>query len=269
MQSRPRHLIEHRPARVEVAQLAESPDQLRLVFLRPDRIAHGDEAAALDAVHEQAAAAVAEEERLVAEEREIRLTAALRAHDSLGAIDFLDRRRIRLRRGRAEKALDREDQKNAENAHGGAEESRRVSAEPEAPPQIARVFDVLVAEESEPRGRQQNESDRGDPSRTESLVQQRRFSIEVFSRTDDTEQHHRENQGLFVIRSLEELKDDADAQHRNRQLICRIEAALQSARENEERRSGDAAEEVRELDDRQRDEEPKPVLASGQDRGGA
>ena len=59
----------------------------------------------------------------------------------------------------------------ADDADRGAEEPRRVAAEAEAPPEIVRVLDVLVAEEAEPRGGDEHEQNRGDPARAEALVE--------------------------------------------------------------------------------------------------
>ena len=59
------------------------------------------------------------------------------------------------------------------------------------------------------------------------------------------------------------------------ELVGGVEAALQAAREEEERRAGEAAEEVRHLDDRQRDEVLQPGeprvdsgRGAGEERGG-
>src|SRR5205823_123990 len=59
-------LVEDRPAGVEVAELAELPEQLLLLVLGADRVAHGDPAPPLDAVHDEGSPALAEEQRFVA-----------------------------------------------------------------------------------------------------------------------------------------------------------------------------------------------------------
>ena len=66
------YFVKHRPPAVLVGALAEPPRQLALFALRSEWITQGDPAAPGDAVHDHAAPGVAEKERLVAEEGEIR-----------------------------------------------------------------------------------------------------------------------------------------------------------------------------------------------------
>ena len=64
-------VVERGPGAVAVAELAELPEDLEPLLGRPDRLAHGDPAAATHAEHDEAAAAVAEQEVLVAEQGEV------------------------------------------------------------------------------------------------------------------------------------------------------------------------------------------------------
>ena len=130
----PVDLVEDRPAGVEVAELAELPQQLLLLVLRADRVAHGDPAPSLDAVHDEGAPALAEEQRLVAEQGQVRVRAAVGVDDGSGPVDGGVGRRIGLGRGGAQQSPDREEEQRADDADGGAQESRRVGAELEMPP---------------------------------------------------------------------------------------------------------------------------------------
>ena len=75
-------VVEDGPGAVAVAELAELPEQLEPLLGRPDRLAHGDPAAAAHAEHDEAAAAGAEQEMLVAEQGEVASTGA-----SVGRLD--------------------------------------------------------------------------------------------------------------------------------------------------------------------------------------
>ena len=55
------HLVEHRPSAMLVSVLAESPRQLSLLALLAERVTEGDPAATRDAIHDHAAAGIAEE----------------------------------------------------------------------------------------------------------------------------------------------------------------------------------------------------------------
>ena len=55
------HFVKNGPAGVRVAQLAELPDQLRLLLVRSHRIAHHDPASPLHSVHDERATALTEE----------------------------------------------------------------------------------------------------------------------------------------------------------------------------------------------------------------
>ena len=70
-----------------------TPDQLLLLVVGADRIAHRDPAPPFHAVHEKGASARREEERLVAEEREIGLAGARRG-DRGGPLELVVGRRV-------------------------------------------------------------------------------------------------------------------------------------------------------------------------------
>src|ERR1019366_7834171 len=65
------HLIERRRGAVTVGERAKLPGEVLAVARRADRIAHGDEAAALHTVHHERGPVVRKEERLVAEQRQV------------------------------------------------------------------------------------------------------------------------------------------------------------------------------------------------------
>ena len=214
---------------MQVAQLAKSPDQFLLLVVRADRIAHRNPAPPFNAVHEECASARTEQQRLVAEQRQIGLAVFFVGDHRPGALHLFDRGRVRLLGGRPKEALNREEEQQTDDADRGAQEAGRVGAEGEVPPEVARIFDVLVAEESEPGRGDQDQQNCGDPSRPESFVQQRRLAVEVTPRRDEREQHHAEDDRFFEIAAFENLEEDARAEYNHGELIRGVKAPLQSA----------------------------------------
>ena len=93
------HLIEHRPAAMPVRELAESPRELGMLRRWSERIAERDPAAARHAVHDERLASLAEQQRLVAEQRQV--CAGHRDSGSLPPSRERDRSRGRRVRGGA------------------------------------------------------------------------------------------------------------------------------------------------------------------------
>jgi hypothetical protein len=66
-----RHLVEDAPSAGPVREFAESPDEVLPLFHVAHRISHRDPAAARNAVHQERAPCVAEEQRLVPQQGEV------------------------------------------------------------------------------------------------------------------------------------------------------------------------------------------------------
>src|SRR5205085_11281445 len=119
---------------------------------------------------------------LVSEEREVRLAVRIGRDDLGGSLKIERRWRLRMWRGGAQEAADREDQERRDDADRGAEKTGSVAAHAEPPPEVARILDVLVAEETEPCRRDEDEENGRDPSRSEAFVEKRPAPVEVASR---------------------------------------------------------------------------------------
>ncbi len=250
----PPHLVEHRPVVVAVAKLAETPDEIRHGVRGPDGVAESNPAPAAHAVHDEPVAAIAEDEPLVAEKREVRLRPRRARHDRAHPRQLVAAEADGLRRRRPQQARNSEQQRHAEGADRRAQEARRVARERESPPQVVGVLDVLVGEETEPHRREQDERGRHDPRRAHPLRGQRRLTVEVPPARQQRREHQSQRERLLVVEALEQRDDHADREQRDGQQVCPVETLLDAVGEEQERRACHAADEVRELEHRQRDQ---------------
>jgi hypothetical protein len=262
-QPRRGHLVEDRPAVVSIAEVAEPPDQLRPLVLRADGVPQCHPTAALDPVHQKGAAAVGEEQRLVPEQGKVGCGIPASRDDGHRPLEVGRRRARRVGRRRAEQPRHRHDRGDADHAHRGAEKPRRVGPQREAPPEVGRILDVSVGEKPQPDGPEEDEDDSGHPARGEPLLDQRGFSVEVPAGGEERADQQREDGRLLVIESLEHGEDDPAPEQRDGEDVGGVEPQLEPAGEEEQPHAGEAAEEVRGLDDRERHEvlEPGETLA--------
>ena len=81
-------------------------------------------------------------------------------------------------------------------------------------------------------------------------------------------QHDRQIERLLPVQPLQQGKDDAGGEHAGRGPIGRIQAAAQAQRQHQQRQPGEAAEEMRQLDQGQRRQWAQPVQPIGHCRRG-
>jgi hypothetical protein len=135
--------------------------------------------------------------------------------------------RPRLRR--PQQARQGEGGREHQCAHRGAQETRRVAAQRELPPQLVRILDVLKGEEAQPDRAQENHQDRGDPAGREARLAQRRPAIEVPPARQERGEHGGEQQRLLEVAALQERKDDARPEQAAGRHPCRVEPPLETA----------------------------------------
>ena len=243
----------------------------------PDRLAHGDPAAALHAVHDEAAAALAEQEPLVAERRPAQATGGRRSALASAAAACCDgvRRRARApaRCGAAKRTSCRPPNRAAAiiTPSGGAQEARGIALEQELPPQLVGVLDMPVAEEAEPRRAEQH----GQRSRSAKGPRSAAPAAGSCGRRPGATAaappaRPRDRAPPPSRRPLTSENSDAGRQHeRTAAHQAPSQAPAQAQRQHEEGETGEAAEEMRELDQRQRRQRRQPVEPLGHGRRGA
>ena len=143
-------------------------------------------------------------------------------------------------------------QEHDERAGRRPQEPRRILLGHEAPPQIVAVLDVPMAEEAQPEHAKQDRRDREQPAGREALGEQRRLAVEGASTGRQREQGQGEHRRLLDMKPAQQAEDDARRQDQERREIRAIQAPAQSPGHQQKQQSGDAAEEVRELDDAER-----------------
>ena len=145
-----------------------------------------------------------------------------------------------------------EQQDHHRRADRGAQEPRRLAVQLELPPQLARVVDVLEREQAEPDRRAERAEHGRDPGRGEARLEERGAAIERPAAPATGHQHARQEDGLLVVEPFQQRRDDADADRRGRQVVRGIEPPRQALREQQQDRADDAADEMRGLDDAER-----------------
>jgi hypothetical protein len=105
------------------------------------------------------------------------------------------------------------------------------------------------------RGHHQNGRD---PTGGEALVEQRRSPVERLVAGQQRQKHHSEQDGLFVVEALEQRERHAATHQRHGDDECPLLAPLNTACQEQQERTDDAAHEVRQLEPRQRQVQGEP-----------
>lgn len=123
-------------------------------------------------------------------------------------------------------------------------------------PEYSTLFE---REDAQPGGAGEHERDGGGPTRSEARHRQVGLAVEVQPAGQQRHEHSGEQQRLFVVDALGEREDDAGAEQRAGEHPRGVEPPLQAAREQQQHHPDEAAQEVRQLDDRQRQQVLQPA----------
>ena len=114
-------LIKHRPAIMALAQFAKLPSQFTALFLTGgDRIAHCHPSAALHAVHQKSIASRVEQQCLIAQQRQMRISAGEGGGEGPDLFEFAHVGQGRFEGRWPEQLGDTKEQRHPERTHHGA-----------------------------------------------------------------------------------------------------------------------------------------------------
>ncbi len=184
-------------------------------------------------------------------------------HERSGAFEIFLRRLRRERRRRAQQPREREGGEREAAACQRAKRARRVRLDGELPPQLMRVVDVAIRQQDDVADADQDQRDRGEPTWGEGLRAQRAAAIEVFVTRRERRSHRRQHQSLFPIEALRERGRAAADEQREREPVGGVDALLQRAREQQQTHAHHAAEQMRDLEHRKRQQPREQLDAMG------
>ena len=151
-------------------------------------------------------------------------------------------------------------------AHRGAQETRRVVVEREAPPQLVAILDVAEGEEPEPDRRRDGHQRRQRPSRRETHFEERRPALEFVAAGQEGEQQERSRSRCLPVAGLEQREPDPEAEQEDGGVVGDVQPAGHSLRHHQQRHADHAAEEVRRLEDPERQKARERRQATGMRR---
>ncbi len=126
--------------------------------------------------------------------------------------------------------------------------------EREAPPQLAPILDVAKGEQPEPDRRRDRHQRRQRPSRLEAHLEERRPALEVVTAGQEGEQQEGQEHRFLPVAGLEQREADTEGEQENGGVVGNVQPARDPLRHHQERHADHAAEEVRRLEDPERQE---------------
>src|SRR5215207_7954209 len=144
------------------------------------------------------------------------------------------------------------DGEDADRADGRAQKTRRVSLESKLPPLMVVVGEVFRHEETEPRRGAGEPEKQQPPARGKAVSPERGMAVKVRAAGEQAREVEGKKNGLLPIEAFHEGENDASGDGGDGEPPCRSDSPLQAARKDDEQRAGETGEEVRGLDEGQR-----------------
>ncbi len=237
-----------------VGHLAETPHQLLGLVTGTDRIAEGDPAASRDLIHDEGSAVFAEQQSLVAGQGGVGDGQVGSGNDDAGAIQIRGTCHGRFGPGGSQHVRRQVGEREHDHDERSSQHAGGVAIQRERPPQLLRVVDVPVGNESDPDGGGDDAADADDPHRGEALGNEGGGTVKGALAEHQHAQHEREEDGLLEVESLQERGEDAGDEQPEGDVIGRFHPAEQRPREDQQPKADDAAGEVRGFENDQRHE---------------
>ena len=230
-----RRLVKNGHALVVVAALEECLDQWLGRLLGAHGIAQRHPRAALHRVHHERRARVVPEQRLVAQEHEVRRGPRLARDDPRGVGQLLGSRQWDRRSRWTQELPYTHEQHRRQHADRGAKESRGVGVRGELPPQLVRILDPAEREQAEADRCRHDGDGPDDPAGRKRNLEQRGLAIELLAARRQRHQQGREHGRFLVVGSFQQRHDDARGQADRGQDISGVEAACESPADDQQR----------------------------------
>ncbi len=250
---------------VQVAEVAELPDQFGALHGRADRVVQGDHAATAAGVHEESVVALMEEQGLVAGQGQAAIRLVRVADDPRRALQLFRVRLADRRRCRAQQPAKGQGQEQQATAEGGAQGARGVGVQGELPPELVAVMHVLVGEQQQP-DRGADHADAGAyVKRREGYFHQPAGTVEGAAEHGEQRGGQAQQAGFFPVEAFQQRKQGAHQQQHQGQGPGGRQPSAQTLREQQAEHADQAGDQVRGIDQAMWNEEAE-VLQAGVDR---
>src|SRR6185437_7066837 len=262
-------LVEDGPASVLIRETDERANQLGCIRGRADRIAERNPTASVNTEHDESGAAFIEQERFVTQECELRGSLRILRDDRMRVTQIALGRAGHWLACGAHEPEDREYDQRCENASARAQKARSLRVSREVEESRDRDIEIGVRQQPECNRSERHQQNRPNPRRGETLFDQRAATIEVLAAWYERGQHQRENQSLLHVQCAEQRQHDSRDEHPDGEVVCNVQASLDTACEDEQHHTGEIVHEVGQLYDWKRNPHAQPSQPSSDRRCGA